>query len=282
MALRAALQAYYKFDNSGADDSKHKRSLDFTGAEAYATGKLGNGYDLPGNEANFADRGTDDPVLSFAGSGARYTIQFWFNPTTLSGGGRVSNTVVEKWNSGTSRGWSFAVDLTGSVSFVHAAAATLTTAAGLITTGSFHHIAVIANGTTIKIYVNNVERASTAFVANTLVTNVLRVGDSTAAVSPVDGVTDELALWNRALSTTELSQLYNSGAGLSIPGLGTSVKQLNVGEPFPSFVSTVAGLPSAVGLFGHYAMVSDASGGATMAFSDNVVWRRWSDRTVVS
>ena len=60
------------------------------------------------------------------------------------------------------------------------------------------------------------------------------------------------------------------------------VKQLNVDGPFPTFVTTVSGLPSAVGLLGSYALVTDEVGGAVLVFSDNAVWRRWNDRVVAS
>ena len=59
-------------------------------------------------------------------------------------------------------------------------------------------------------------------------------------------------------------------------------KQLNVDAPLQVFVTTVSGLPSAVGLQGHYAYVSNALGGGVLVFSDNLIWRRWTDRVVVS
>ena len=45
---------------------------------------------------------------------------------------------------------------------------------------------------------------------------------------------------------------------------------------------TVANLPDASELEAHILYISDESGGATLAFSDGVNWRRVQDRVVVS
>jgi hypothetical protein len=294
MALRAGLQAYYKFDNSGADDSKHRRAVtSFVGTEAYAAGKLGNAYTIPSSGSNYAI-GTSDAVLGFTGSGQPFTISLWALRDSASNTGLLVNKFLTPgggFSQPDNDGWALATTTSGEVGILIGgggvnAGQQLQTGTGVFTTGSFHHVFVVSDGANISIYVNNVLEAGPTsvneiFSAAHPVWIAMRE-DLTPSSFPFDGELDEIALWNRALSDAERAQLYNSGAGLSIPGLGTSVKQLNVNEPFPAFTSTVAGLPSAVGLFGHYAFVSDASGGATMAFSDNVVWRRWSDRTVVS
>jgi hypothetical protein len=217
MSLNTNLEAYYKFNNNGIDSSGNGRNLTYTGTEAYAAGILENGYDLPGNEANFADRSMEDVPLRLVGT--NYSISCWVNPTTLSG----ATVIVEKWDSGSPSGWSLLVPNAGSVQFTHGSGVFLATATGLITTGSFHHIAVITNGTTIKIYINGVERASKAFVAVTSSTAVLRVGDRHGALdSPWDGVIDETAIWSRDLSLTELAQLYNNGNGYDLLQRGSS------------------------------------------------------------
>ena len=84
-----------------------------------------------------------------------------------------------------------------------------------------------------------------------------------------------------------------------VPGLGTPfnlsispgfqkrgsfkrVKQIEIGGPFPTFVTTLAELPSAVGRLGSYAFVTDETGGPVLVFSDNLFWRRWTDRVIAS
>ena len=60
------------------------------------------------------------------------------------------------------------------------------------------------------------------------------------------------------------------------------IKDLDVDAPFQIFSITVAELPNPLGLFGHIVFVTDEAGGPVLAFSDNLEWRRWTDRAIVS
>ena len=53
-------------------------------------------------------------------------------------------------------------------------------------------------------------------------------------------------------------------------------------EPSPVPIYGVSGVPSATEYAAHMIYVSDESGGATLAFSDGVNWRRTSDRAIIS
>jgi hypothetical protein len=146
-----------------------------------------------------------------------------------------------------------------------------------------------SDGVTLRIYINGTQQAITS--TPTIVTNTVpllvgeRIKGSGFAV-PLDGTLDELAIWNRGLTPGEIAQLYNGGAGYEIPvgtGVGPRPKQLNINEPLPLAIYTVATLPSA-GLYlnGERVFVRDESGGSIPAFSDGTNWRRVSDRAVVS
>jgi hypothetical protein len=207
------LEAYYKFNNDGLDASGNGLDLTFTGTEAYATGKFGNGYDLPGNEANYAARAVNDTVLDFPGAKATFSISAWVNPTTLTAAAGFQS-VVEKVNA--ALGWGVIVLNDGSVQFAAGGAGLATTATGVVTTGSFQHILVVNDGTTTKIYVDGTEEASAASITNNITTEPLRIGDRATSNSPWDGVIDEVAIWSRALTAAEITELYNSGSGLEL------------------------------------------------------------------
>jgi hypothetical protein len=66
------------------------------------------------------------------------------------------------------------------------------------------------------------------------------------------------------------------------PGSKVRVKSLTATAPLPTFSSTVAGLPDASDLYGYCVYVTDETGGAVLAFSDGLSWRRWTDREIVS
>lgn len=65
----------------------------------------------------------------------------------------------------------------------------------------------------------------------------------------------------------------------SLGASGAMLLSIIHGLPFPTY--TVAGVPSAA-IAGKMIYVSNESGGAVMAFSDGVNWRRVTDRAIVT
>ena len=48
-------------------------------------------------------------------------------------------------------------------------------------------------------------------------TGAFYIGNSADTFSAFDGVIDEVGLWSKVLSATEITDLYNSGAGFAYP-----------------------------------------------------------------
>ena len=216
-----SLEAYYKFDNNGLDSSDKGRDLVYTGTEAYAAGILDNGYSLPQNGANFAE-GPNDSVLGFVGSGAKYTLGVWINTGTNN-----SQTIVEKLKtSAPNEGWSLGLfnrNGAGSLTFraQNLPGGFLDTAGSVISTSTLHYIVVRSDGTTVKIFVDAIQRATVNHVSNidTSLFNLLvgqRAANGGGPFSPFLGVIDELAIWSRDLSTDEIFVLHNGGVGLPL------------------------------------------------------------------
>lgn len=92
---------------------------------------------------------------------------------------------------------------------------------GTSTIGSnqWYHIAATFDGTTVKIYVNGALQTSTAQTyIPTFNTTTARAGNANSNEDlPMNGYIDELGVWNRALTYTEISTLYNGGTGLTYP-----------------------------------------------------------------
>ncbi len=92
-------------------------------------------------------------------------------------------------------------------------------------TTTFNHIVLTYDGTTLLAYVNNVSVGSivasgTGSSSTPNQTNLLSFSDGSNAhqlFSPA--VEDETGIWNRALTSTEVTELYNSGAGFQYPFL---------------------------------------------------------------
>jgi len=97
-----------------------------------------------------------------------------------------------------------------------------------ITSGNFSHISIIRNGSSGYIYVDGANKTETSpTLINPVATNsVLYIGrySSVYPENDVDGLMDDIIIWNVALTSTEVLALYNtypiaSGTG-RVPYLG--------------------------------------------------------------
>ena len=135
---------------------------------------------------------------------------------------------------------------------------------------TWNYWAITMNGSTCNIYKNNVLNASQAYTylpwARTLSNNY--IGKSNWADAAFEGGISDLAIYDRALSTTELTQNYNAGVDiapptisptmLSSPENSLSVTTLSTGETsYYTLLST-----------GDYTKVSLTSSGA-LSFVSN-------------
>lgn len=219
MALTDGLIAYYKFDSDQTTDSLGAFNLTKTGTVNAATGKINNGCDFSArstaNYLSYPDSASLDP--------SNITVQAWVNLSTIG----FDQALVSKWWDGSQRSWTlnfepsawgFYFDVARSTSNTdHIARNTIT---GL-TTGTWYHVVGTFDGTTVKLYTNAVLGATTATMAGGLTGNGVQMAvgvDGRATPNQaLGGYIDEVAIWSRALSSTEVTELYNSGAGLQYP-----------------------------------------------------------------
>jgi len=90
---------------------------------------------------------------------------------------------------------------------------TIETSAAVLTAGQWHHIAYTADATRERLYVDG------QIVADEVVefggmsnNNSLYIGGSGGGGEQVDGRMDEIAMWDRALSSTEIDDIYRRSA----------------------------------------------------------------------
>ncbi len=172
--------------------------------------------------------GTDDAVEksspSNLGLGPNATISAWIKANTITGGSSCNSHN----GSGACRiilfnhdwGYFLGVNSDGAIDFDTSGDGTswtniTNTPAGAITTGSWYHITVVAqNNSTIAYYING-SLLYTASVANTMMTNrsTLCIGGCSAGVwngGKFNGLIDEVRVYNRALTATEIANQYNA------------------------------------------------------------------------
>jgi hypothetical protein len=99
---------------------------------------------------------------------------------------------------GTIQGYHFNIDPNGTVRFQPynggVAGTVALTSSGKFTTGSWHHLAVVGDGSTIKIYVNGVQEASVTASAIGDASTVVKIGTAWTNAAYLNGAMDELRI----------------------------------------------------------------------------------------
>lgn len=207
MSLLTNNVAYYKF-SSGAytTDSAGSFTLTSSGSNAQtASGFLGSGTqgDSIHNGVNMGITGTSDMSMSF-----------WVK---FTGGAVNSGMFFFGSTSGSDRFLAMDMNSSGSVTFYNSNNSSSGSAA--VSPGSvFNHVVITRTTTAIDVWWNNTKVISAATQGSatggqdnlSLCTGKSFGGDATQII-------DECGVWTRALTSGEVSQLYNSGAGLQYP-----------------------------------------------------------------
>jgi hypothetical protein len=102
-------------------------------------------------------------------------------------------------------------------------------------TGVWRHIAITVKSGDISIYVNGVQTASSGATFNTITsTSNLRIGSGYQGARFFHGQIDEVEIFSRALSATEVQQIYNAGLAGKCKS-ATSLSPVQVGDATITF-----------------------------------------------
>ena len=213
--LLNGLVSYWKLDGSAAD-SVGSNNGTLSGSPTWTTGKINGALSFSGS-SQYADMGTKFPSITSA-----ITISAWVNPGSSQiqyadiWGDHQSDFkgMVMQQNSNTlnqySWGYGNGSNFNGGTGFFN------------LTSGTWTHVVAVKDATTCYVYINGVEQTSlrgtctSAIVPATSINYSLGRGYAGGGRF-FNGKIDEVAVWNRALSASEVSQLYNSGAGRQYP-----------------------------------------------------------------
>lgn len=220
VSLLDHIVASYAFDGTATDGSGNGYNLTLSSGAGYTTGLIGQAFNPNGVINHYAARAGDDNALDF-GTG-EFTVQVWVNYTTLSG----EQVLVEKFSGTSGPGWTltklsdqklaFATD-NGSTPIIQSSALS-------IALGSWHQMIARRTGDTLDLFFDNSSVASLGVASSTSAASSvpLLVGRRNATDGrdfTTAGSLDELVIWNRALSNSEIATLYNGGAGLAISAI---------------------------------------------------------------
>jgi Concanavalin A-like lectin/glucanases superfamily len=207
------LVAYYSFNNTanlGADSSGNGYQLSTNATVNDATGINGNAVTISSNNHLYV---ADNALFRIDGS-TSYTIAGWFAfPTSAP-----AISIIVKSSANYELDWSSSSNVTFTV---YKTTGGSYSAAVPVTSTNWVFIAAwynLASGT-VNISINNGTPSTTVFsgTPGTSSSNADLDFDGSPASPSVQYGFDEVAFWNRLLSSAELNYLYNSGAGNFYP-----------------------------------------------------------------
>ena len=201
------------YDRSGAGNNGT-----LTNGPAVSEGKIGQALDFfpGGTDANaYVTMGDPSSGSLDFGSGD-FTTSLWVKSRGYSSQGSCCNMFLSKYNadSGVAPGYAMYHDSNNVPIFMMHDGTNETAATGTtdLTTG-WHHLVGVRSGTTAYLYVDGVlektTTGSTGSVSNSENFYVSAAG--TVSQRNVNAIVDEVRIYNRALSASEIKALYSSG-----------------------------------------------------------------------
>jgi hypothetical protein len=212
MALFDGLQALYHTNDDWLDSSDN-------GNDGTASGAIFDGTDEKlGSHCGSFD-GVDDYVSASGADlptgAASRSVSFWLRAPNMAQG----NKSIMGWGVHAAAERSFMVmglgNLTsrkigfwgGGVDFE-----SVTT----LSDDTWYHIVYTYDGTTGRIYINDSLDNSMVQALATGTGSNFYMADLQAVMTPFNCLLDEVAVWDRVITASEITELYNSGAGIEI------------------------------------------------------------------
>ena len=205
----ANLQGYWRFEADGSDSSGNGYTLTGTNPD-FVAGKFGNGGDFESGSSEYLSiANASCPNLEISGS---QTWSCWVKAESLTGNSRVMSK-----HSGVSGDVLIYINNDYKLGMYIAGLSTNTvvTDPTPITTGVWYHVCCVydSSATKLKIFVNGVKTEVTASGSVTDTNGDFAIGRNGGTDERYwDGLIDDAAIWDRALSDAEVMAMYLGGA----------------------------------------------------------------------
>jgi len=217
VALTDNLVSYWKLDESSgnASDSVGSNTLTNTSV-TYSTGKINNGAVF--NESAYYNSGNN---LAQTGN---FSISCWVKKVDDSNGGVIFGDV----DYAVDYGWTLISINNSNKLYFHVKETSgepvsVTSSGSITAAAGWTHFVCVRDGTNIIIYINGSYDNQTAWSSAQTSTQrgtyfgAAKQGGGFLAGNYLKGNLDEFGIWSRALSSTEVTSLYNSGNGTQYP-----------------------------------------------------------------
>jgi len=196
----------------------------------YAPGKLGQAFRFDGVDDNISI--TNGSPFNFT-SVSNFTISAWVNPSAVSGGS-VGDVIFNHMDGGGNGGYTFAVNGSRQLGATvrDSVGASTVNSNGTVNLNKWTFVTMVFTSTaSVSFYINGVNDSSLSFSRNLgTVTNRAQIGNNDNSSSKFfSGLLDDVRIYSRALSATEISQLYNLGSATHVNTTEVGPANLNSG-----------------------------------------------------
>lgn len=205
-----ALVLYLPFDEGKGDKTVDQSGNKIEGAlkngvEWTKDGKIGNAVSFKGAIAHI-----EFPEVKVLDITNEITLEGWIFPIAVQGDSNLFGRRTPANQGGYTTQWT-----AGKIeTWVHIGGWQGTRGKQTITpkTGQWHHVAGVFNGASVRQYVNgklDIEFAQKGKMDS--VPQVFRVGQAQTSLTPMEGLMDEIAVYNRALTAEEIKSDMEQG-----------------------------------------------------------------------
>lgn len=250
MSLLTNLNAYFKFDESSgnaSDSTGNGNTLTNNGTATYSAAKINNGVVMLSSSSQYM-QAVDSATTSVTGD---FTLAGWISMTSqpalnglmalinksdVGAGGQRSYEMYYQDVAGVKKIYVGLFKDGGSTNFTDG------TWTQTLTTATLMHVALVvtianAAATKAEMYINGTTIGNWAGVDHGTGATAIFDGTARFTVGQFDPVlagdylnaqADELGLWSRVLTASEIALLYNGGTGRQYPFPGTSIQSSNL------------------------------------------------------
>lgn len=187
------------------------------------TGKIGNAADFESTNSEFLSI-TDATQVGLDFSTAM-SVSVWLNEESYTDG-----IIVGKLSTG-QEAFYIQADVGGSNNLQRFSDSAETTkdVTSLFNTGTWYHVVYIYNAGSYEVYVNGTSAGTASGLAASLTnrSSDFTVGKVTKYGNVFDGLMDILEVYNRVLTSAEITELYNSGNGVACTGRSAAAAPAN-------------------------------------------------------
>jgi len=214
MAITDNLVSYWKLNESSGNAADSRAANTLTNNNTtYGAGRIGNGAVLNGTTSNLAIAsnlgitGITNVSISvwakIALENEAGTPQYVF-ACIATGATGMTFGITYEYNGGTRRTWAF----------VYTGTLYQSIKTGALGTANWYHFVATLSGTSLTLYANGVAQTPATIAGSFAAASNFTIGTDENVTGFVNGTVDEVGIWSRALTPSEVVQLYNSGGGL--------------------------------------------------------------------